>query len=347
MPTRRAAVLPFVAIAVLVAACAWVIGWLRPRLTELLAEGESGRKDLYILPNPDRLAVMSLGYRAALADLLWGHVRVWSGIAFVEKRRLTHGGEYLDTINALDPKFRDPYVGADTMLTFQAVPTPKEDYHKAREILERGVENRPDDAGLWLQLGQFVGAVAPAHLADLESEEVALAWEADGARYVARACELGASDPSITRFCLLATHLYSKLGKEQALEAFLERVLTLSDSPETREEALNVLAGIRGKRTRTEARERYETLRATQESDLPFVSRALYTALAPPFETWECSGLPAGSDRTDAADCATRWGPFLEERGLEERGLDEGASESGRSPEPAEPAEPSRVPDRP
>ena len=312
MRLGRGVGLPLAGVLLVVVLCGTVIQRLRPPLTERLADAEGSRDDLYVLPSPDRLVAMSLGYRAALADLLWGHVLVWSGLAFSEKRRFADAGEYLDAINALDPTFRDPYLHADLVLTFQAIPTPRDDYYKAREILERGVANRPSDSDLWLQLGQFVGSLAPAHLATLDDEETAQAWEADGARYVARACELGANDPEISRFCALATHLYAKLGKDQALESFLERMVALTDSPEVKEQALVSLWRLRGKRASNEARERSWALEALRDSDLPFVSRALYSALAPPFSTWNCAGLRGGSDRRD--DCATQWGPYLAER---------------------------------
>lgn len=355
MRGRPITLLSTVVVAAMVAACAFAIGSLRPAITERLTEGRGEQKDLYILPNPDRLVVMSLGYRAALADLLWGHVRVWSGIALFEKRRFTYAGEYLDAINALDPKFRAPYLGSDLLLTFQSVPVPKEDYHKAREILERGVAVHPDDSLLWLQLAQFVGTLAPPHLAKMDNEEIALEWEADGARYYARACELGASDPKIASFCVAATYLYKKLGDEAALESFLERVLSLTDNPEARARALRSLVAIRGERARGQARQRFETLEKTQESDLPFISRALYTALAPPIATWGCAGIRPDFDeavyranRGERADCATRWGPFLDERALEEAALadvpapeEEPQSAGGGKASGKAPAEPS------
>ena len=48
-----------------------------------------------------------------------------------------YAGEYLDAINALDPKFRDPYVNADLVLTFQAIPT----HGLVRITLERALND--------------------------------------------------------------------------------------------------------------------------------------------------------------------------------------------------------------
>src|SRR5690606_9161983 len=60
--------------------------------------------DVYPLPSPEQTVVLSLGYRAALADLLYAHVLVSYGLHFREKLLFESVGDYLDTINELDPK---------------------------------------------------------------------------------------------------------------------------------------------------------------------------------------------------------------------------------------------------
>ena len=53
------------------------------------------------------MVALSLGYRAALADLLLAKVMVAAGTHLLEKRLFEFAPDYLDTINALDPKLRD------------------------------------------------------------------------------------------------------------------------------------------------------------------------------------------------------------------------------------------------
>src|SRR5689334_12070493 len=97
--------------------------------------------DVYVLPPPEQVATLSLGYRAALADLLWSHVLVSQGLHTMERRRFENLTLLMDAINALDPTFRDPYVFADALITFQTSETPHAEIVKAREIMERGVTN--------------------------------------------------------------------------------------------------------------------------------------------------------------------------------------------------------------
>jgi hypothetical protein len=70
--------------------------------------------DVYPFGSPEQVVVQSLGYRAALADAIFAHVRVSYGLHFQEHRRFEFVGDYLDTVTTLDPTFRDPYRYADT-----------------------------------------------------------------------------------------------------------------------------------------------------------------------------------------------------------------------------------------
>src|SRR5947208_3150874 len=65
--------------------------------------------DLYVLPEPEEVVALSLGYRSALVDMLWAHVLVSQGLHNQEKRRFENLTLYLDTINELEPTFADPY----------------------------------------------------------------------------------------------------------------------------------------------------------------------------------------------------------------------------------------------
>ena len=121
---------------------------------------------MYVLPPPDQLKQLSLGHRAALADLLWTHVLVAQGLRVKERRRFETLVPLLEAIIELDPEFRRPYLLADALITFQASETPFEEVIKAREIMVRGTENRPYDAEIWLVLGQFVAFIAPSYTDD-------------------------------------------------------------------------------------------------------------------------------------------------------------------------------------
>lgn len=268
--------------------------WLFPRFVKLRE-----KSDVYALPSPDQVVVASLGYRSALADLLFAHVLVWHGLHFQEKRRLEFASDYLMTVSALDPMFRDTYYYGDTLIAMQPMPPTREDYFRARKLLERGLANRPGDTELWLSAGQFMAYVAAPWLEDpIEKAE----WKLAGARVLARACELVGSNVNIPFHCITAASLFTKAGEREASIQFLERVLAVSDDDEIRDMATRWLQAALGEQARERLKTRANRIRDAWRADLPFVSLTQELVIGPPVASERC----AGRDAT-ASECATTW----------------------------------------
>ena len=274
------------------------IGKLRGALLPRLAAVHD-KTDTYGLPSPDQVVVLSLGYRSALADLLFAHVLVWHGIHFQEKRRLEFAADYLDTIAALDPGFRDTYYFGDTLIAMQPVKPRREDYVRARRLLEKGLRERPSDTELWLSAGQFVAYVAAPWLEDPKEQAE---WKLAGGRILARACELVGSNENIPYNCIVAAGLLSRAGEREANIQFLERVLAVSDDEEIRARALAFLERALGERSQEELKQRADRLRNAWKADLPFVSFTTELLLGPPTDPAACAGR--GHERPG---CATTW----------------------------------------
>jgi hypothetical protein len=273
--------------------------WLFPRFIKLRE-----KSDVYALPKPDQVVVASLGYRSALADLLFAHVLVWHGLHFQEKRRLEFAADYLDTVSALDPTFREPYYYGDTLIAMQPMPPTREDYWRARKLLERGLENRPGDTELWLSAGQFMAYVAAPWLPD---EKEKAEWKLAGARVLARACELVGSNQNIPFHCITAASLFTKAGEREATIQFLERVLSVSDDEEIRDMATRWLQVALGEQARERLQVRANRLRNAWRADLPFVNLTQELVLGPPIAADRCAGL----GQTSSA-CATTWRQWRE-----------------------------------
>jgi hypothetical protein len=103
----------------LMSVSALVIGEVRPRLVSEM-KAVALADDSYPLPPPDQMPLVSLGYRAAGADILWAYVLVAQGLRLAEHREFSHGPRYFESIFALDPTYREPYLSLDTILTFNA-----------------------------------------------------------------------------------------------------------------------------------------------------------------------------------------------------------------------------------
>jgi len=305
------------AISVFLAGAVAIAATQLPGRTEQLRIKEGS--DAYLLPPPSQLVHMSLGYRAALADLLWADLQVTQGLRLGEKRRHNLTVNYLDAINELDPKWRDPYRMADTLITVQAKSASIEEVREARRILERGVRERPNDAELWFVLGAFMMFIAPNSYMEPGSEE-ALAWREQGALHLARAAELAPKDSSITWQTLGAARLLAETGHLERTIEMLSTVLATTEDPELRsdvEQRLRVFMReqsegaadaeqqkriARAKRMRQLARDHY-FLDERLESRKPGSNVETTMLLGPPRDAGVCAG-PAADERPG---CASNW----------------------------------------
>ena len=284
----------------IVIVCGFGIGHFRGRIVEPFHELRL-TSDVYALPAPEQAVVTSLGYRAAMADLLYAQTLVTAGFYVKEKRRFEHVGDYLDVINALDPKFRTPYYFADTLLTLQSVAARPQEFRKAREIVERGMQNRPYDGELWNNAGQFIAYLAAPHMPTKEEQKE---WEIAGAKRMARACELLPHDEMESHRCLSAAGVLSRRGQRAANVKFLERVLAVSDNEEIRAMALASLKRALGDQYQDAAGKRISAFRKKWSEGLTYVSKDLLLLVGPGFDSSRCAGL-AGKERGE--ECASTW----------------------------------------
>jgi hypothetical protein len=283
---------------VLVALAALVVALVRKPLFD--AHGRVAETtDVYALPPPQELRLLSLGYRSALADLLWAHVMVSQGLHSLQRRRFENLVPLLDAINELEPTYREPYLFAESLITFQSAQTPVEEVRMARAILERGTRNRPLDGEIWLALGEFVAFIAPGSYLTDPAEQAQ--WRVDGARMLARAAEVGGDSASWQT--IGAAGIFSQAGERAAAIRFLRRGLAVAEDPELKASMQAHLQKLLGGQ-RDELFLRLDSgIFEVRHNDLPPVGRSLYMLLGPPRDAAYC----AGSAHADEAACAATW----------------------------------------
>jgi tetratricopeptide (TPR) repeat protein len=277
---------------------------VQPRLASNVA-GVKASSDIYPLPEIDQLPLFTLGYNSAAADAIWAQTLVVQGLRLHERRHFDHGSKYFRSILALDPSFRTPYLYVDAVLTFGAVRAPLEDIVAAREILEAGVAARPYDAEIAYQAGSFIAYVAPGYL---RNEPLAQAWERDGAAYLARAAELGSSNPTIQALSLSGATLLSKRGQRAAAISMLERAFAVAPDDATRLDITNRLRAFRGEEEAAAVRDRVRAFESAWRADLPFVSLTKEIVLGPPVAAFACVGAGSRADHR----CRPTWGARLD-----------------------------------
>jgi hypothetical protein len=286
--------------AALVALAAFVLaGAVRPSAVDRFRRGGAG-DDIYALPPPKELVVASLGYRAALADLLFAHLLVDFGVHVVQKRRVEFIGDYIDAINALDPSFREPYRFADTFLVLTPESPRLEHWQKAREIYVRGMKNRPFDSELWNSAGQYLAYLAPPHL---PTEELKREYKLQGAKVLSRACELAGDNENVPYHCMTAASLLSAAGEREAAIDAARRMLEVTDDPEIEERELAFLRHKLDEREADRTERRKTLFRTAWKSDLPFVSRNKLLLLGPRVDPGACTGL----EHAEKPECAPTW----------------------------------------
>jgi hypothetical protein len=289
----------------LVLASAAAIGSVRGTLADVHQQVKE-ESDVYVLPPPDQVVKLSLGYRSALTDLLWAHVLVSQGLHTQERRRFENLSLFLDSINELEPTFREPYLLADALFTFQGFAPSHDEVLKARAVMERGSRELPLDADIWLVLGQFVAFIGPGTYLTDENEQQA--WRIEGARMLARAAELGGENANITWQTLGAAGIFHRAGERDAEIRLRLRALAVTDDPELKDRLLRELGKLLSEEQKEISIDLDKKLVDLWQRDLPFVSRGAMLLLGPPVEPARCAG--PGHDRDPA--CAFTWRSWAE-----------------------------------
>jgi hypothetical protein len=269
--------------------------------------------DVYVLPPPPQVVAMSLGHRAAVADYLWATVLVEQGLHTFDKRRFENMPYLIDTINALDPTFREPYLLIEALTTFQTNGVPEGDIRRARGILERGVKTLPNDAEILVAAGSFIGLMAPSSYLTDPAEQAQ--WKLDGAALLARAAELGGDGKSIGWHALGGVNLLRKSGKPREAVLFLQNALAGTDDEELRQRIqsmLDLMLKSEGEREQSEQRKADAAFRKRQDrfvqiwfkTYFPLTSKTGARVMGPPYDLAYCAGGAHEADERCALDWA-------------------------------------------
>jgi hypothetical protein len=280
----------------------------QPRLAAVVHQVKE-RDDVFALPPPGELRAASLGWTAAVVDVLWSQLLVAYGTHWSEHREFRNVSTYVDGIVALDPKFAPIYRYVGTLLAYRPLRGTEDDVRRARATLERGTRERPTDWRLWRDYGEFLAFVAPSFLSDpaeqAESRKV-------GAEAMGQAVELGADADN----ALSAATLLSEAGRTRDAIRFLYRAYEFTSDPsmaDVHEDIGNRLAGLQATAWRQEADEADTVVGGRMVRELPFVDRSMYLLLGPVPNVDQCAGLAAGATSTCARDWMALVGSTLED----------------------------------
>jgi hypothetical protein len=287
---------------VLIALAALGVAKLQPRLAQALHDTKM-REDVYVLPPPGQLKVLTLGYDAAAVDHLWAKLLIEFGTHAVERRDFEYAPNYVDAILALEPDYAPIYKYVDTLMIYRrAGAGTEEDARLARKYLERGTRERPYDHEVWLQYGEFIAFMSPTFFKDQKEIDQ---WRHDGAMAIGRAVELGADAERGNS----AASILSRAGDTDAAIRQLMRQLAVTDDPDKRDQIEARLKALQQTQYDDRQARSLKYIDAAWRNTFPFLSRAEFLLLTPERPPARCAGLTSASQE---GDCPRSWDEKLE-----------------------------------
>lgn len=230
-------------------------------------------EELAVLPTPRTLEHMSLGYREALADLLWVRALVLAG------ERLGHTDaavveRHVEAIATLAPRFHRPYLwGGITVIYGGEGRIDRELVERATRIYRAGLRRFPESHELLYALGMLLTHQVGSTPGYTEAEKRALA--AEGVDLVRKAAAHGA-DPLVRRY---AASIISEHATEELAIQFLESQLGQAQDEEDRR-LLRRKLGTLGAREAIDRIDRTrEAFMAEQRRTAPYVPDSLYAVI--------------------------------------------------------------------
>ncbi len=252
-------------------------GLLRQRLQEHFAE-TTRYEDLYYLPPPQWLKALSLGHRAALADLIWIRALLYFGEELRQEGAVRHVFRYGEAMVRLDPDFRRVYRWVAMAATYHTGQVSLEMTQRAARFVRRGAERFPDDGRLAWETGALLVYELAPWFEREGHEEAARRAREEGASFLATAARLGAGPPWLA---MANATLFRRLGKMELAAAHLEEMLALTRDPSERERIAARLNAMRDALD-VEARHRFlQQLRDVHRREYPWMPLDLYLLLGP------------------------------------------------------------------
>lgn len=225
-------------------------------------------------PSPQAAPIVFLGFREAAEDLLWiRFIGYWGGRDSTAQAI----GALIDAMIALDPHDHRVYKSGASALQLADHGVGQDSYKHAIAVLERGMQQFPDD----YKLPELAGEM---YLQDLSTDDKAQrrAWDEKGLLLLEAAIRKPGAPPD---FATYVAHMQSKLGQKQKAIQDLREMILLTRDVEARKHMIDRLAQIEESDSAELASEIYEEkhkFEAAWIRDRPTVPPTMYLLIGPP-----------------------------------------------------------------
>jgi hypothetical protein len=229
-------------------------------------------QDVLYLPPAEHLGPMSLGYREALADLIWIRAVIFAGDR-IGATNYSWIMEYLEAIHSLAPQFRRPYAWGGVAFIYSGEQVDRPMVDRAIALYRRGLEHFPEDHELLFAAGMLLTRDVQTVPGYSDAEKAAAMT--DGAALIRKAAAFGA--PPLVRE--LAATLVSEGGADQLAIQFLETQLLQAEDENHRRLLRQKLEAALGE-AGTESIDRLRTeFEAERKAEAPYVPPDIYVLI--------------------------------------------------------------------
>ena len=230
--------------------------------------------DVLYVPPPEHLRVMSLGYREALADLIWIRALIFSGTKLAESD-IDSITRYVDAITGLSPRFHRAYLWGGITMVYgghYAVTRPMVD--RSIEVYRRGVEQFPESHQLLYPLGMLLHQQVRSTPGYTDEEREAMSRE--GVELIRKAAAFGA-DPLVRRYA--ATILSDRAASDQLTIQFLESQLAHTEDEKHRRLLRKKLEELVGEQASESVEQIRTEFRTEHQQRAPYLPDTVYAVI--------------------------------------------------------------------
>jgi len=232
-------------------------------------------EDIYYLPARDYLVLGSLGYRSALADLIWMKALVYYGEELGHRGDVKHLFRYGDAMLALDPDFKRVYRWVASSAVYRTGTVTVADVKHAIGYLEQATRRFPDDG----ELAWDVGANYTFELAPLLTDsEARAAARRKGLEYLETAVLRHAGPPWLV---LQTASQLQRLGRNEQAIRHLEDVYATASDPSVKQAIEQRLTQLRSATYAEAVRRTNDELEGERVANFPYLDATLYLLVGP------------------------------------------------------------------
>lgn len=249
-------------------------------------------EDIYYLPPPEWLEVMSLGYRRALADLIWLRALIYFGDEFENRGAVKHVFNYGDAMLALDPDFERVYRWVGVAGVYTPAGSPIEFIERSVDVLRKGVARFPTNGKLAWDAGATIAYELLPQLPKDHPDRERLQLEAN--EHMMAAARLGAGPEWLV---LTNASLLNKLGQSEREQRHLEEMYAIVRDPEVKAQIERRLSLLRDEAYAAAFRNANREFEERREAEFPYMPSSLYFFVAEPIEASAGSARTLGTSR--------------------------------------------------